>query len=69
MKDIVVIFVHAPEVRLPHRRPEGDGKTSRAEKSSINNEFALPFWTWFIENPRPKPSSSFSSLVSLTLAM
>jgi hypothetical protein len=27
--------------------------TQRADKSAVHNEAAPPFWTWFVENPRP----------------
>ena len=32
---------------------EGASKTQRADKSTIHNEAAPAFWTWFVENPRP----------------
>ena len=28
----------------------------------------MPFWTWFIENPRPRSQKPFPDLASLTLA-
>jgi hypothetical protein len=31
----------------------GASKTQRADKSTIHNEAAPAFWTWFVENPRP----------------
>jgi hypothetical protein len=33
--------------------PAGASKTQRADKSTIHNEAAPAFWTWFVENPRP----------------
>jgi hypothetical protein len=68
MKDIVVVFVKTREVPLSAGRLPNDDKTNRADKSTIDNKSAPPFWTWFIENPRPRSSSYFSSLVNLTLA-
>ena len=68
MKDIVVIFVKTREVHLSVGRLPNDDNTNRADKSTIDNESAPPFWTWFIENPRPRSSRYFSSLVDLTLA-
>jgi hypothetical protein len=68
MKAIMVIFV---QTRVPAGQPLvftiGEGwpaiavlnidKSTRAEKWPTHNE-AAPFWTWFIENPRPDPSRS-----------
>jgi hypothetical protein len=31
----------------------GADKTNRVDESTTHNESAPPFWTWFIENPRP----------------
>ena len=68
MKAIVVRFVRTRDVKLPAGRPfaipingssqgatvSGTHKTNRADKSTpTNNEWVPPFWTWFIENPRP----------------
>jgi hypothetical protein len=67
MKAIVVILVRTRDVKLPagqslaisisaslHAVAAVDAdKTNRADKSTIHNESAAPFWTWFIENPRP----------------
>jgi hypothetical protein len=67
MKAIVVIFVRTRDVKLPAGQSlaisisaslqgvavVGADKTNRADKSTIHNESAPPFWTWFIENPRP----------------
>jgi hypothetical protein len=68
MKEIVVIFVKTREVHLSEGRLPDDDKTNRTDKSTIDNESAPPFWTWFIENPRPRSSRYFSSLAGLTLA-
>ncbi len=38
----------------------GSEKTTRADKSTIRNESAPAFWTWFIENPRPTLRSQLS---------
>jgi hypothetical protein len=67
MKAIVVIFVRTRDVKLPAGQSlaisiskslqrvtvAGADKINRADKSTIQNESAPPFWTWFIENPRP----------------
>jgi hypothetical protein len=67
MKAIMVIFVRTRDVTLPAGQSlaisisaslqgvavVGADKTNRAGKSTIHNESAPPFWTWFIENPRP----------------
>jgi hypothetical protein len=67
MKAIVVIFVRTRDLKLPAERPLaasinessqevavlGTDKTSGPDKSTIHDESVLPFWTWFIENPRP----------------
>jgi hypothetical protein len=66
MKATVVIFVRARDVKLPAVQSlaisistslqgvvAGADKTSGANKSTIHNESPSPFWTWFIENPRP----------------
>jgi hypothetical protein len=49
MKAIVLIFVRTRDVKLP----AGQSLANRADNSTIHNESAPPFWTWFIENPRP----------------
>jgi len=51
MKAIVVIFVRTYDVRLS--AVLSADKTNRADKSIIHRESVPPFWTWFIENPRP----------------
>jgi hypothetical protein len=67
MKATVVIFVRTRDVKLPAGQSlaisaggssqevavAGADKTNGADKSTIHNESAPPFWTWFIENPRP----------------
>ena len=67
MKAIVVILVRRRDVKLPAGQSlaisisaslqevavvDAD-KTNRADKSTIHNGSAAPFWTWFIENPLP----------------
>jgi hypothetical protein len=67
MKATVVIFVRARDVKLPAGQSlaisiskssqriavvDAD-KTNRTDKSTIHNGSSAPFWTWFIENPRP----------------
>jgi hypothetical protein len=82
MKAIVVIFALASDVKPPKGQqlavPIGGhlqavatsraDKTNRADKSTTHNESVHPFWTWFIENPRPHSSNSFRSLANLTFA-
>jgi hypothetical protein len=70
MKEIVVVFVQARDVNLPAEQLPGASaaKIDAANESIAENDFAPPFWTWFIENPRPRSSRSFSSLADLTLA-
>jgi hypothetical protein len=46
----------------------GADETNRQGKSSIHHESVPPFWTWFIENPRPHTSRSFRNLAGLTFA-
>jgi hypothetical protein len=67
MKAIVVILVRTRDVKLPAGQSlaisisaslrgvgvVGADKINRADKSTIHNGSAAPFWTWFIENPRP----------------
>jgi hypothetical protein len=67
MKAIVVIFFRASDVKPPAGQPLailmseslqwvavlGADKTNRVDKSTVRNESVPPFWTWFIENPRP----------------
>jgi hypothetical protein len=67
MKAIVVIFVRTRDVKLPAGEAlansigasvhevavVGADKTNRADKLTTHNGLAGPFWTWFIENPRP----------------
>ncbi|HEY5767924.1 MAG TPA: hypothetical protein VIS53_08825 [Candidatus Udaeobacter sp.] len=67
MKEIVVIFVEARDVNLSAGHPSGAAK-DRADKYIIDNDSVQPFWTWFIENPRPGSFRSVSSLAGLTLA-
>ena len=67
MQKTVIILVQARDVDLPRGQPlvitidgtfqdvvlAGAEKRNRADKSSIGNESAPLFWTWFVENPRP----------------
>ena len=67
MQKTVIILVQARDVDLPAGQPlvitidgslqdvalAGPSKTQRADKSTIHNESAPAFWTWFVENPRP----------------
>ena len=81
MKAIVVRVVRTRDVKLPTGDPRpvminGNSqavvisradKTNRADKPSPNhNEWVPPFWTWFIENPRPRSSRSSRSLADST---
>jgi hypothetical protein len=83
MKAIVVIFVRTSDVKLPTGHPLaveisgssqgvvilGADKTDRADESTTHNESVPPFWTWFIENPRPHSSRSFGGLADLIFAV
>jgi len=67
MQKTVIILVQARDVDLLGGQPlvitidgnlqnvalAGPSKTHRADKSTIYNESAPAFWTWFVENPRP----------------
>jgi hypothetical protein len=67
MHKTVIILVQARDVDLPLGQPlviridgslqdvavAGADKIDHADKSTIHNESASPFWTWFVENPRP----------------
>jgi hypothetical protein len=68
MKEIVVIFVQAQDVNLPAGQPPGAAKTDDASEPIVDNHSAPPFWTWFIENPRPRALRSFRNLAGLILA-
>jgi hypothetical protein len=68
MKEIVVIFVQAQDVNLPAGESPSAAKTDHAAESIVDNDSAPPFWTWFIENPRPRFSTSIGSLAGLNLA-
>jgi hypothetical protein len=63
----IVIFVQTSDVKLSTGQPlavpisgnlraavilDADN-TNPADKSNTHNESVPPFWTWFIENPRP----------------
>ena len=76
MKAIVVIFARTSDVKPPMGQPLavpisgnsqavvilGADKTNRPDKSTTHNESVPPFWTWFIENPRPNSSKSLRGL-------
>ena len=67
MQKTVIILVQERDVDLLPGQPvvitiehgqqdvalAGASKTQRADKSTIHNEPAPAFWTWFVENPRP----------------
>jgi hypothetical protein len=78
MKAIVVIFeklLAGEPLAVPTSGNSQAGvildrdKTNRVDKWTPNhNESVPPFWTWFIENPRPHSSKSSHSLADLTFA-
>jgi hypothetical protein len=82
MKAIVVMFVQTRNVNRAAGQPLAApinqrsqevavldaAKTSGVDKSTIHNEAMPPFWTWFIENPRPDSSRSVRRLAVLTFA-
>jgi hypothetical protein len=67
MQKTVIVSVQVRDVDLPPGQPlvitidgnlqdvavSGPSKTHRADKSTIHDESAPAFWTWFVENPRP----------------
>ncbi len=67
MKAIVVVFAPEPDIRPSgvqvEPRLEIDGadwhsdldqsKGDSQPKPMMGRESVIPFWTWFIENPRP----------------
>jgi hypothetical protein len=64
----IVISVQTRDVDLAAREPlvitisESVRGLSRARKTNgagASNEVASPFWTWFIENPRPSARGRF----------
>ena len=64
----IVISVQTRDVDLVAREPlvitinEGVRDLPRARKTNgagASNEGASPFWTWFIENPRPAAPGPF----------
>jgi hypothetical protein len=64
----IVISVQTRDVDLAAREPlvitinEGVRELpSAGETNSVgaSNELASPFWTWFIENPRPNARGQF----------
>jgi hypothetical protein len=82
MKATVLIFVQTRNVTAATGQPLdvpvnetaqelavlGIDKTSRADKSIIQNASNPPLWTWFTENPRPDACNSFRRLAVLTFA-
>ena len=67
MHTTVFIFVQARDLELVSERPlviltneasqkgfavEAE-KTKRADHSAMYHQSLPPFWTWFVENPRP----------------
>ena len=76
MQKTVVIVVQAPEADLPRGQPlvittngrvqevaiaRGD-KANDVRKSTIHPNAVPPFWTWFVENPRPGRRAQLSQL-------
>jgi hypothetical protein len=67
MQKTVIILFQARDVDLLPQEPlvitidgslqdmdlAGASKTQRAGKSTVPDEAAPAFWTWFVENPRP----------------
>jgi hypothetical protein len=67
MHTTVFIVVQARDLELVSKRPlviltnealqKGFAvdaeKTKRADQSAVYHQSLLPFWTWFVENPRP----------------
>jgi hypothetical protein len=67
MQKTVIILVQAQDVNLLPGQPlviitdsslrdlalAASSKTNSTDKSTIHNESAPAFWTWFVENPRP----------------
>jgi hypothetical protein len=74
MQKTVIILVQGRDADLPPGQPlvstidgnlqdvalAGPSKTHRADESTIHNESAPAFWTWFVENPRPIVQISFA---------
>jgi hypothetical protein len=67
MQKTVIILVQARDLDLPPGLPlvitidgglqnvavAGTDKTNHADQSTTRHESVPPFWTWFVENPRP----------------
>jgi hypothetical protein len=83
MKAIMVVFVRTRDAEAPTGQPLAlpiggnlrdvaaltSDKTNRADKSTIHNKSVPPpFWTWFVENPRPFVSRRLRSLANLILS-
>ena len=78
MKTIVIVFVRMCDAKLPARQQidgtsqeiaasEAD-EANHTDQSPIHTGSVSPFWTWFIENPRPQSSRSSRSLADLIFA-
>jgi len=65
MKDIVVIFVQRRDARLSAAEPRVAATPNRADELMVDNDSRLPFWTWFIENPRPHSRSVADLLLEM----
>ena len=59
----IVIWVETCDVDLAARQPlvitinerfQNVARAGETNGTAKSNEMASPFWTWFIENPRPR---------------
>ena len=59
----IVIWVETRDVDLAAREPrvitinerfQNVARAGETNDTAKSNEMASPFWTWFIENPRPR---------------
>jgi hypothetical protein len=64
----IVIFVQTSHVDLAAREPlvitinerfQNLARAGETNGAARSNEVASPFWTWFIENPRPTARGQF----------
>lgn len=64
----IVIFVPTRDVDLAAREPlvttinerfQNVARAGETNGEAGSNEVASPFWTWFIENPRPTARGQF----------
>ncbi len=64
----IVIFVPTRDVDLAGREPlvitinkrfQDVARAGETNGAAGSNAVASPFWTWFIENPRPTPRGQF----------